>query len=68
MTLSRRGRFADSPLVILGTLLLVVVIGAGIAGAWKYRTLALGDDEPQDGPLTDEMLVALARKHDEARG
>jgi hypothetical protein len=53
--------------VILGTLLLVLVIGAGIAAAWKLRATVVGDDRDDAGPPSDELLVALAREHDRRR-
>jgi hypothetical protein len=55
--------------MILGTLLLILVIGAGIAGAWKYRAMALGEESGKEPGVSDEMLVALARARDaEANG
>jgi hypothetical protein len=53
--------------VILATLLLVLVVGAGIAGAWKVRATVVGDGRDDAGPSRDELLVALAREHDRRR-
>jgi hypothetical protein len=50
--------------MILGTLLLVVVIGAAVAGAWRYRATTLGDRTDSRTAMSDEMLVALARQRD----
>ncbi|HZQ16333.1 MAG TPA: hypothetical protein VFA82_06120 [Gaiellaceae bacterium] len=51
--------------MILGTILLVLVIGAGVAGAWKYRSMVVGDDDRSGRPpLADELLVELARRRD----
>jgi hypothetical protein len=50
--------------VLIGTLLLVLVVGGGIVGIWKYRAIALGHGGRERRPLSDEALVALARQHD----
>jgi recombination DNA repair RAD52 pathway protein len=51
--------------VILGTFLLVLVIGVGVVGVWKARAAAFGDGKRE--AVTDELLIALARDHDAAR-
>ena len=51
--------------MILGTVLLVLLIGGGVFGLLKYRaTLADDGDAREGGQLTDEMLVALAKELD----
>jgi hypothetical protein len=52
--------------MILGTLLLLVVIGGGLVGAWKYRAMMLGDRGDEQTPLHDDVLIALARERDAA--
>jgi hypothetical protein len=50
--------------MILGTVLLVLVVGSAVVSAWKYRSAVLGNEDEKRPALSDEMLIALARKRD----
>jgi hypothetical protein len=53
--------------LIVGTLLMLLVLAAGIVGAWKYRQHVMpAADHSRTEPISDEMLVALARQREAA--